>query len=72
MATLYNQYIYLDGAWRQVGVSSESVTYRLSTSGDNLALIGSDGTSSTAAVASESITNNEINQIVTFGARSNS
>ncbi len=72
MATLYNQYIYKDGAWRQVGVSSESVTYTISASGNNLTLIGSDGSTSTVTVAgSEAITNTEIDNIVTYGARSN-
>ena len=73
MATLYNQYIYKDGAWRQVGVSSNSVTYTISSSGSTLTLVGSDGSTSTATVSDvETITNNDINQIVTYGVRSNS
>lgn len=73
MAILYNQYIYKDGAWRQTGVSSDSVTYTLSISGSTLTLIGSDGSTSTVTVAdAESITNTEITNIVTYGARSNS
>ncbi len=51
MATLYNQYIYKDGAWRQIGVSSDSVTYNLSVLGNALSLIGSDGSVSSVNVS---------------------
>lgn len=55
MPTLYNQYIYKDGAWRQTGTSSESVTYTMSLSGNTLTLTGSDGSTSTAALESGKI-----------------
>lgn len=72
MSVLYNQYIYKDGAWRQIGVSSESVTYTLSISGGNLILTGSDGSTSTVnAGGAEPITSSEINNIVLYGLRSN-
>jgi hypothetical protein len=47
MPNFYNQYIYKSGAWRQIGVSSDSITYQLSLSGDTLTLTGSDGSTTT-------------------------
>lgn len=52
MSTLYNQYIYRDGAWRQTGTSSDSVTYTISLSGDTLILTGSNGSSSSVTIGS--------------------
>ena len=51
MPTLYNQYIYRDGAWRQTGTSSDSVTYQLSLSEDTLTLTGSDGSTSSVSIS---------------------
>ena len=51
MPTLYNQYIYRDGAWRQTGTSSDSVTYTISYSNDTLTLRGSDGSTSSVAIS---------------------
>lgn len=71
MATLYNQYIYKDGAWKQVGVSSEPKTYTITASGNTLTLTGSDGSTSVASVTEvESLTTSDINSIVTYGVRS--
>lgn len=51
MPTLYNQYIYRNGAWRQTGTSSDSITYQISLSGDILTLTGSDGSTSSVTVS---------------------
>lgn len=54
MATLYNQYIYKNGAWMKIGTSSDSVTYALSYSALTglLTLTGSDGSTSTVTIES--------------------
>jgi len=56
MATLYNQYIYKNGAWMKIGTSSDSVTYTLSYSALTglLTLTGSDGSTSTVTIESGS------------------
>lgn len=56
MATLYNQYIYKNGAWMKIGTSSDSVTYALSYSALTglLTLTGSDGSTSTVTIDSGS------------------
>lgn len=56
MATLYNQYIYKNGAWMKIGTSSDSVTYTLSYSALTglLTLTGSDGSTSTVTIDSGS------------------
>lgn len=56
MATLYNQYIYKNGAWMKIGTSSDSVTYALSYSALTglLTLTGSDGSTSTVTIESGS------------------
>lgn len=56
MATLYNQYIYKNGAWMKIGTSSDSVTYTLSYSALTglLTLTGSDGSTSTVTIKSGS------------------
>lgn len=50
MSTLYNQYIYKNGAWRRMSAGSDGVTYTLSLSGSTLTLTGSDGSTSTATL----------------------
>lgn len=67
MPTLYNQYIYRDGAWRQTGTSSDSVTYQLSFSNNVLTLTGSDGSTSSVTISSQSPATEEIYYVELMG-----
>lgn len=52
MTTLYNQYIYKGGEWKQTGGASDAISYTLSRSGNNIVLTGSDGSTTTAPAQS--------------------